>query len=211
VSAKRFSRPQAASVGGLFHFIKSSNKKNRTVLIPSRREQYYTDRSENFCSAEQLPPLNICVQPGLAPGFSLFVPNFDSRCTMSGWSRRISGTALAVRFMTVPVSVAQPSWHRTRFWVHISSMAFASDIQLVRVTTDVIVDGIARKKLRAAAVPRQLAVGIVLDALPEGWTAALSKKRLTPREMALLKCGWRASGRAMSYILAEARSALFDG
>jgi hypothetical protein len=66
-------------------------------------------------------------------------------------------------------------------------MAFASDIQLVRVTTDVIVDGIATKKLWAAAVPRQLAVGIVLDALPEGWTAALSKKRLTPREMALLK------------------------
>jgi hypothetical protein len=54
-------------------------------------------------------------------------------------------------------------------------MAFASDIQLVRVTTNVIVDGIATKKLWAAAVPRQLAVGIVLDALLEGWTAALSK------------------------------------
>src|SRR6266566_1399756 len=66
-------------------------------------------------------------------------------------------------------------------------MAFASDIQLVRVTTDVMVDGIATKKLWAAAVRRQLAVGIVLDAIPEGWTAALSKKRLTPREMALLK------------------------
>ena len=66
-------------------------------------------------------------------------------------------------------------------------MAFASDIRLVRVTTNVIVDGIATKKLWAAAVPRQLAVEIVLDAIPEGWTAALSKKRLTPREMALLK------------------------
>jgi hypothetical protein len=71
--------------------------------------------------------------------------------------------------------------------VHIPSMAFASDIQLVRVTTDVIVDGIATKQLWAAAVPRRLAIGIVLDAIPEGWTAALSKKRLTPREMALLK------------------------
>jgi hypothetical protein len=66
-------------------------------------------------------------------------------------------------------------------------MAFASDIQLVRVTTHVIVDGITTKKLWAAAVPRQLAVGIVLDAIPEGWTAALLKKRLTPSEMALLK------------------------
>jgi hypothetical protein len=71
--------------------------------------------------------------------------------------------------------------------VHIPSVAFASDIQLVRVTTDVMVDGIATQKLWAAAVPRQLAVGIVLDAIPEGWTAALSKKRLTPSEMALLK------------------------
>jgi hypothetical protein len=71
--------------------------------------------------------------------------------------------------------------------VHIPSVAFASDIQLVRVTTDVMVDGIGTQKLWAAAVPRQLAVGIVLDAIPEGWTAALSKKRLTPSEMALLK------------------------
>jgi hypothetical protein len=75
--------------------MRSSNKKNRTVLIPSRSEQYYTDRSENFCLAEQLPPLSIRVQPGLAAGFSLCVPNFDSRCIMSGWSRRISGPALA--------------------------------------------------------------------------------------------------------------------
>jgi hypothetical protein len=69
---------QSASVGGLFYFMKSSNKKNTTVLIPSRRERYYTDRSKNFCLAEQLPPLSICVQPGLAPGFSLCVPNFSS-------------------------------------------------------------------------------------------------------------------------------------
>ena len=88
------------------------------------------------------------------------------------------------RFARVP---KQPGWHRPRFWVHIPSMAFASDIQLVRVTTDVIVDGIATKQLWAAAVPRRLAIGIVLDAIPEGWTAALSKKRLTPSEMALLK------------------------
>jgi hypothetical protein len=64
-------------------------------------------------------------------------------------------------------------------------MAFASDIQLVRVTTDVMVDGIATKKLWVAAVPRQLAVEIVLDAIPEGWTAALlgptNAKRLCAR------------------------------
>ncbi len=59
----------------------------------------------------------------------------------------------------------QPGWHRPRFSLHIPSMAFASDVQLVRVITNVIVDGIATKKFWAAAVPRQLAVGIVLDAL----------------------------------------------
>ena len=68
-----------------------------------------------------------------------------------------------------------------------SSMAFASDIQLVRVRNDVFIDGIAMKQIWAAAVSRELAVALVLGEVPEGRAAALSKKRLTTREMALLK------------------------
>jgi hypothetical protein len=66
-------------------------------------------------------------------------------------------------------------------------MEFASDIHLVEVTTDVFVDGIATKQTWAAAVSRDLAVGLVLGAAPEGWSANLLEKRLTPHERAILK------------------------
>jgi hypothetical protein len=66
-------------------------------------------------------------------------------------------------------------------------MAFADEIHLVAVTTDISVDGIVTKQTWAAAVSRELAVGLVLEAAPEGWTATLSEKRLTPHERALLK------------------------
>jgi hypothetical protein len=66
-------------------------------------------------------------------------------------------------------------------------MTFAGEIQFVQVTTDIFVDGIAKKQIWAAAVSRDLAVALVLGAVPEGWTATLSGKRLTPDDLARLK------------------------
>ena len=60
-------------------------------------------------------------------------------------------------------------------------------IQLVDVTTDIFSNGVAKKQLWAAAVARDLAVGLVLGAVPEGWTAILSATRLTPGEIDKLK------------------------
>lgn len=60
-------------------------------------------------------------------------------------------------------------------------------IQLVDVTTDIFSNGVAKKQLWAAAISRQLAVGLVLGAVPEGWTAILATTRLTPDEMDKLK------------------------
>lgn len=63
----------------------------------------------------------------------------------------------------------------------------ACSIQLVDVTTDIFVNGVAKKQLWAAAVSRDLAVGLVLGAVPEGWAAILATTRLTPGEIEKLK------------------------
>ena len=60
-------------------------------------------------------------------------------------------------------------------------------IQLVDVTTDIFANGVAKKQLWAAAIARDLAVGLVLGAVPEGWTAILATTRLTPGEIAQLQ------------------------
>ena len=65
--------------------------------------------------------------------------------------------------------------------------SLTGSIQLVDVTTDVFVNGVAKKQLWAAAIPRDLAVGLVLGAVPEGWTAILATTRLTPGEIEKLK------------------------
>jgi len=65
--------------------------------------------------------------------------------------------------------------------------SLAVAIQLVDVTTDTFVNGVAKKQLWAAAISRDLAVGLVLGAVPEGWTAALATTRLTPGEIEKLK------------------------
>ena len=65
--------------------------------------------------------------------------------------------------------------------------SFGSGIQLVEVTTDELVRGVAKRKLWAAAARPELAVALILAAVPEGWTAALSDVRLTPEETAALK------------------------
>ena len=63
----------------------------------------------------------------------------------------------------------------------------AGSIQLVDVTTDIFANGVAKKQLWAAAISRNLAVGLVLGAVPEGWTAVLAATRLTPGEIENLK------------------------
>jgi hypothetical protein len=65
--------------------------------------------------------------------------------------------------------------------------SLAGSIQLVDVTTDIFVNGVAKKQLWAAAIARELAVGLVLGAVPEGWTAILATARLTPGETEKLK------------------------
>jgi hypothetical protein len=65
--------------------------------------------------------------------------------------------------------------------------SLGDSIQLVDVTTDIFANGVAKKQLWAAAISRDLAVGLVLGAVPEGWTAVLAASRLTPGEMEKLK------------------------
>jgi hypothetical protein len=65
--------------------------------------------------------------------------------------------------------------------------SLAGGIQLVDVTTDIFERGVAKKQLWAAAISRDLAVGLVLGAVPEGWTATLAATRLTPGETEKLK------------------------
>ena len=60
-------------------------------------------------------------------------------------------------------------------------MASTTDIQLVRVTTDD-----RERQLWVAATPRDEAVTQILNAVPEGWTAALLTNRLTRQEVELL-------------------------
>lgn len=57
----------------------------------------------------------------------------------------------------------------------------ASGIQLVQVTPDDRV-----RQVWFAAAPRDEAVTLVLDAVPEGWSAALLGTKLKPNEVALL-------------------------
>ena len=54
---------------------------------------------------------------------------------------------------------------------------YAVGIRLVQVTTDD-----REHQLWVAATPREDAVNSVLDAVPEGWTAALLTSRVTPQE-----------------------------
>jgi len=56
-----------------------------------------------------------------------------------------------------------------------------SGIHLVRVTTDD-----REHQLWAAACPQDEAVELVLNAVPEGWTAALLPNRLKPTEIEAL-------------------------
>jgi hypothetical protein len=57
----------------------------------------------------------------------------------------------------------------------------AQNVHLVRVTTDD-----RKHQLWVAATPRKEAVNQVLNAIPEGWTAALLSNRLKPEEVAVL-------------------------
>jgi len=60
--------------------------------------------------------------------------------------------------------------------------SFTYGIHLVRVTTDDRVH-----QLWVAATPREEAVAMVLDAVPEGWTATLLDTRLRPGEAEFLQ------------------------
>ena len=58
---------------------------------------------------------------------------------------------------------------------------FTFGVHLVRVTTDD-----REHQLWAAATEREEAITLVLNAVPEGWTAALLPTRLTVRELVFL-------------------------
>jgi hypothetical protein len=60
-------------------------------------------------------------------------------------------------------------------------MANTADVYLVRVTTDD-----REHQLWAASTPRDDAVTQVLNAVPEGWAAALLTNQLTPQEVNVL-------------------------
>jgi hypothetical protein len=60
-------------------------------------------------------------------------------------------------------------------------MAVAPRVHLVRVTTDD-----REHQLWAVASSRAEAVTLVLNSVPEGWTAALQSNRLTPEEVKYL-------------------------
>ena len=61
------------------------------------------------------------------------------------------------------------------------SMANAMEVHLVRVITDN-----REHQLWVAATPRNQAVNRVLNAVPEGWTAALLDNKLKPQEVEIL-------------------------
>jgi hypothetical protein len=58
---------------------------------------------------------------------------------------------------------------------------FTFEVHLVRVTPDD-----RKHQLWAVAAQRSEAVALVLNAVPEGWTAALLPTRLTTRELVFL-------------------------
>jgi hypothetical protein len=60
---------------------------------------------------------------------------------------------------------------------------------LIAVTTDDLVRGQPKKQVWVAAAARDRAVPVVLDAIPEGWTAVLAGDRLKPRLIAALDLG----------------------
>jgi hypothetical protein len=59
---------------------------------------------------------------------------------------------------------------------------YAEEIHLVRVTTDD-----RERQIWVAAASREDAIAFVLNAVPEGWSAALVDAKLKPSEPALLK------------------------
>jgi hypothetical protein len=66
--------------------------------------------------------------------------------------------------------------------VRTMAQTYVSGMYLARVTTD---DG--ERRLWVAAASREEAVTLVLDSVPEGWSATLLDTRLKPDEVALLK------------------------
>jgi hypothetical protein len=76
---------------------------------------------------------------------------------------------------------------RVRARCSVMAQSFGDEIQLVEVTTDDLVRGEPKKQLWAAAAGSELAVTLVLAAVPEGWAAALSDVQLEPEEVAELK------------------------
>jgi hypothetical protein len=64
------------------------------------------------------------------------------------------------------------------------AQSFGSKIQLVEVTTDNNVRGVATKQLWVAVAEPQQALALVLAAVPEGWSAALTVDELRPNEVA---------------------------
>ncbi len=60
-------------------------------------------------------------------------------------------------------------------------MASTAGVHVVRVTTDD-----RKHQLWVVATPRDEAVTQVLNAVPEGWTAALLTNQLTPQEVETL-------------------------
>jgi hypothetical protein len=59
---------------------------------------------------------------------------------------------------------------------------YADEVCLVRVLTDE-----REQQVWMAAAGKDYAVSLVLDAVPEGWSASLIAEKLTPQEIASLK------------------------
>ena len=64
--------------------------------------------------------------------------------------------------------------------------SFGSQCTLVEVMTDSFVKGLPTTELWVAAAKPDQAVTLVLCAVPEGWTAATTDRRLTPEQEAFL-------------------------
>jgi hypothetical protein len=64
--------------------------------------------------------------------------------------------------------------------------SFGGGIQLVEVTTDDLVRGVAKKQLWAAAAGPRQALVLVLAQVPDGWSVTLTDGQLKPEELAVL-------------------------
>lgn len=60
-------------------------------------------------------------------------------------------------------------------------------LQLIEVTSDEFVEGLPRQDLWVAAASPEDALALVLQRVPEGWSAALLDIQVTPEEVAALK------------------------